>query len=115
MLVAARLLLCLCIGAITACARLQTLPELEHDSAIPPGTDSPLDRATATIEAAHPRQSAFRLVIEGPEAFVSRAHSARLAARSLDIQTYIWHADLTGMFFANELIAAADRGVRVRF
>lgn len=37
-----------------------------------------------------------------------------MAARSLDVQTYIWHADLTGLFFANELIAAADRGVRVR-
>ena len=30
------------------------------------------------------------------------------------MQTYIWHADATGAFLANELLAAADRGVRVR-
>lgn len=62
----------------------------------------------------HPGQSAFRLVVEGTEAFVSRMQSARMAMRSLDVQTYIWHADLTGVYFAQELLDAADRGVRVR-
>ncbi|MEO8188473.1 MAG: phospholipase D family protein [Burkholderiaceae bacterium] len=37
-----------------------------------------------------------------------------MAARSLDVQTYIRHADLTGMYLAHALIEAADRGVRVR-
>jgi hypothetical protein len=41
-------------------------------------------------------------------------YSARLAVRSLDVQTYIWHADLTGMYLAQQLIDAADRGVKVR-
>ena len=53
-------------------------------------------------------------MIEGPEAFAIRVHTARLAVRSLDVQTYIWHADLTGMFLAQQLIDAADRGVKVR-
>jgi putative cardiolipin synthase len=48
------------------------------------------------------------------EAFVIRMHSARQAARSLDVQTYIWHADGTGRYLAQALLAAADRGVRVR-
>lgn len=69
---------------------------------------------TAPLEAAHPGQSAFRLVSEGIEAFASRVTSARLAERSLDVQIYIWHADLTGAFFAQELLQAADRGVKVR-
>ncbi len=43
-----------------------------------------------------------------------RMQSARLAARSLDMQTYIWHADLTGMYLAQQLLESADRGVRVR-
>lgn len=51
---------------------------------------------------------------EGSEAFVSRMQSARIAMRSLDIQTYIWHADLTGAYFAGQVIEAADRGVKVR-
>ena len=76
--------------------------------------NGPLDRSIAPAEAQHPGQSAFRLVIEGTEAFAIRAHTARRAVRSLDVQTYIWHADLTGLFLAQQLIDAADRGVRVR-
>ena len=30
------------------------------------------------------------------------------------MQTYIWHADLTGLFLAQQLLEAADRGVKVR-
>ena len=48
------------------------------------------------------------------EAFVIRMHSARLAGRSLDVQTYIWHADDTGAFLARQILEAADRGVKVR-
>lgn len=43
-----------------------------------------------------------------------RVRSARMAARSLDVQTYIWHADPTGLYLAHIMIEAADRGVKVR-
>jgi putative cardiolipin synthase len=39
---------------------------------------------------------------------------AEAAERSLDVQYYIWHDDLTGRLFTNALLRAADRGVRVR-
>ena len=39
---------------------------------------------------------------------------AEAAERSLDVQYYIWHDDLTGRLFADALLRAADRGVRVR-
>ena len=77
-------------------------------------SSAPLDRAFAPPEASHPGQSAFRLLIDGTEAFVVRMQSARMAVRSLDVQTYIWHADLTGKFLAYQLLESADRGVRVR-
>ena len=109
-----RVLACLVLVGLSACAQLPPLPDTPAEHSIPPGADSPLDQATSAAEAQHPGQSAFRLLIEGAEAFVTRAQSARMAARSLDVQTYIWHADLTGMFFVNELITAADRGVKVR-
>jgi len=109
-----RLLACVLLIGLQACAQLEPLPERAAESAIPPSEDSPLDQATSSLEAQHAGESAFRLVVEGPEAFAARVQSARMAARSLDVQTYIWHADLTGIFIANELIAAADRGVRVR-
>ena len=81
---------------------------------IAPGTEAPLDRAVAGAESQHAGEAGFRLVIEGMEAFVIRMHSAIQAARSLDVQTYIWHADATGRYLAQALLAAADRGVRVR-
>lgn len=65
-------------------------------------------------EARHPGQSGFRLVSTGSEAFALRAFSAREAQQSLDIQTYIWHADLTGKLLARYALSAADRGVHVR-
>ncbi|HEU4781430.1 MAG TPA: phospholipase D family protein [Steroidobacteraceae bacterium] len=58
--------------------------------------------------------SAFRLLADGTEAFVVRMHSARMAVRSIDVQTYLWHADLTGKFLAHQLLESADRGVKVR-
>jgi cardiolipin synthase C len=64
--------------------------------------------------AEHPGQSGVRLIPDGLDAFALRVHGTRLAQRSLDVQTYIWHDDATGRFIARELMRAADRGVRVR-
>jgi putative cardiolipin synthase len=101
---------------LSACAQLQPRGDLPMELATPlaPESSAPLDRAFMPPEAAHSGQSAFRLLIDGTEAFVVRMQSARMAVRSLDVQTYIWHADLTGKFLAHQLIESADRGVRVR-
>jgi putative cardiolipin synthase len=100
--------------ALVACSSLQPRPDMPTATAIPPGNTSAFDLVTQPWETRHPGQSAFRLVVEGTEAFVTRAHSARMAERSLDVQTYIWHDDLTGLYLANTLLDAADRGVKVR-
>jgi putative cardiolipin synthase len=109
-----RVLALLPVALMTACAQLPEHPGLPAEAALAVGAGSPLDRTFSGIESQHAGQSGFRLVIEGMEAFVLRAHSARLAVRSLDVQTYIWHTDSTGLFLAHELVAAADRGVHVR-
>ena len=108
---------CFLLGALAAmggCAQLQPHGDLPMEPAISFESTAPLDRAFASAEASHPGESAFRLLVDGTEAFVVRMHSARLAVRSLDVQTYIWNADLTGKFLANQLLESADRGVRVR-
>lgn len=102
------------LGYFAACAQLDPRPELPEEAALAIAADTPLDQATAPLEISHPGESAFRLVVEGMEAFVVRVQTARMAKRSLDVQSYIWHADLTGLYFANELLLAADRGVKVR-
>ena len=114
MLIVARHLIVLFLATSTACSQLQSRPDLAAEFAIDVSTDAPLDQATMGSEANHPAHSAFGLLVEGSEAFAARVQSARMAERSIDVQTYIWHADLTGMFFAHELLQAADRGVRVR-
>ncbi|MBP6862020.1 MAG: phospholipase D family protein [Neisseriaceae bacterium] len=73
-----------------------------------------LDKALRPLMAAHPDQSGLVMLQDNLDAFAVRAISAREAGRSLDLQYYIWHDDLTGKLLGQELLAAADRGVRVR-
>ncbi len=96
------------------CAQLPPRPAAVPQTALPVGEGTELDALIAPAEARHPGQSGLRLVSEGPEAFAIRAHVARIAGRSIDVQTYIWHGDQTGLAIAQTLLAAADRGVRVR-
>jgi len=58
--------------------------------------------------------SGFRPLRSGVDALLARIVLAEAAERSLDVQYYIWHNDLTGRHFANAVLRAADRGVRVR-
>lgn len=109
-----RNLIGLVAASLAACASLPPRADFPFEAAKPPGDSSLLDRAISPAETLHPGQSAFRLVDDGREAFVTRMKSAQTAARSLDVQTYIWHADLTGQYLAQQLIESADRGVHVR-
>jgi putative cardiolipin synthase len=102
------------LAVLAACAQLEARPNLPVESALAAGEGSEIDGLIAPAESRHTGESAFRLLHEGPEAFVIRARSAQLAGRSLDVQTYIWHGDLTGAYLAQQLLAAADRGVKVR-
>ncbi|WP_378944272.1 phospholipase D family protein [Mesorhizobium sp. ANAO-SY3R2] len=72
------------------------------------------DRLVAPLLAKHPGQSGLALLSSNLQAFAVRAYTARHAARSLDLQYYYWKDDLTGGLLAREILAAADRGVRVR-
>ena len=64
--------------------------------------------------AQNPGKTGLRLLTDNIEAFALRAAAARNAERSLDLQYYYWKDDLTGGLLAEEVIKAADRGVRVR-
>ncbi len=99
---------------VAGCSSLAPRPDLppQHAVAITQGTA--LDDLIGSAEQAHPGQSGFRLVREGPEAFAIRSHTALVAGRSLDVQTYIWHDDATGAYLAYRALEAADRGVKVR-
>jgi len=76
--------------------------------------DTRMAEAFREESAAHPGESGFLLLGDGLDAFVARAVLARRAERSIDAQYYLLHGDLTGKLFIDQLIKAADRGVRVR-
>jgi len=109
-----RLLAGLAAVVLAGCVSLEPRPELPAERAAPIGSSTILDRLVGDAEASRPGQSGFRLVREGPEAFAIRSRTALAAGRSLDVQTYIWHDDLTGSYLAVRLLDAADRGVQVR-
>ena len=64
-------------------------------------------------DSSHGR-SGVLLLGEGSCAFTARGVLARLAARSLDLQYYVFDWDVIGSLLVHELLGAADRGVRVR-
>ncbi|MCE6949822.1 phospholipase D family protein [Cereibacter sphaeroides] len=78
------------------------------------GPLTPLDALFAPLEAGNPGKSGILALIDNPDAYAARAHSARMAGRSLDLMYYIWRTDLTGWLLIEELLEAASRGVRVR-
>jgi cardiolipin synthase C len=54
------------------------------------------------------------MVRGGKDAFAARVALIRSAERTLDVQYYIWHADLSGSLLMDELVVAAERGVAIR-
>lgn len=76
--------------------------------------ETALDREVAPLLARHGGKTGAMLLPDGLDAFAARAISARQAGRTLDLQYYIWHDDLTGRLLAAEAWQAAERGVRVR-
>jgi putative cardiolipin synthase len=83
--------------------------------ALPPRPNqTPLDRLLAGWDERLAGASGAALIAHNLDAFVWRALAARQAGRSLDVQYYIWRDDLTGRLLKETLIAAAERGVRVR-
>lgn len=63
---------------------------------------------------AHPGISGIYPLPDARDAFAARALLAQSAERTLDVQYYIWHNDMSGTLLFEALRSAADRGVRVR-
>src|SRR6185295_4538747 len=95
------------------CASLPKDYARSESHALADTSSTALGRAGREALAVHPGESAFRPLTDGVDALVARMVLAEAAERSLDVQYYIWHDDLTGRLFGNALLRAADRGVRV--
>lgn len=77
-------------------------------------SETSLGRKWSAVAPADPRISAFRLLPNSLEAFAARVAMIDAAERTLDLQYYIFASDETGLYIIDRVVAAADRGVRVR-
>lgn len=101
-------------AALTSCSTLRKdfvkQPSVSETASL----DTPTARYIHSETAEHAGMSGFRLLTNNTNALMSRVVLADHAAHSIDLQTYIFRNDTTGRLIAGRLLAAADRGVRVR-
>ena len=103
---------------VCGCA-LPPLAERSHSAAVPASSTT---HTLLGLTAAHlreqeqaPAQTTGITPLDSPrEAFAARHFLARSAVQTLDVQYYIWRPDTSGLMLLGDLLAAADRGVRVR-
>ena len=73
-----------------------------------------LGELIAPAVAKHPGESGFLLFNTGEGGIQARVAMADVAQSSIDAQYFMWGRDTVGRVLLDRLIAAADRGVRVR-
>ncbi len=105
------LLVALLLGA---CVNLRPQGPKPTTVALAPRIDTASASYLQSEVVRHDAQSGFRLLTLGTNALMSRVVLADHARHSIDLQTYIFENDATGRLLARHLLAAADRGVRVR-
>jgi len=105
---------------ITSCASLPDNSQRQASYALNPEATAVsvlgkgVSRQREQSEVDDAEQSGMLLLGDGQEALIARAALARQAERTLDVQYYLFHEDLSGGVLSYELWQAAERGVRVR-
>ena len=107
-------LLLLAILITGGCASLPDNADRTSSLAITETGRTRLGKAYRAAEKAHPGKSGFYLLTNGLDALVAREVLCELAERGLDLQYFIYDTDNTGKYLYSQILAAADRGVRVR-
>lgn len=109
-----RACVCALVVVLGACSSLRTSYVKPYSAAFAAPKATTTARYVASTTAGHENESGFRLLTNNNDALMSRVMLADRATRSIDLQYYIFDADATGRLIAQRLLAAADRGVRVR-
>ena len=104
----------LLLGLLAGCASLPGPVERAEEFTVAVTGDSALDQTISDFLAPYPDQSAAHFLKDGLDAFAARLTAADRASRSIDAQYYLFHDDVTGGLYAESLLRAAKRGVKVR-
>jgi len=93
------------------CVYLPTFEDANVSYATPPDPESRIGRRLGRLA----NESTRALLIEDSHlALTARIEMIEAAMTSIDAQYFIWQNDPTGILLVEKLLAAADRGVRVR-
>lgn len=116
------LILCLAVAALFAVTMPDELKRPDANdyarhasTAIAQDSSTSLGMALADDEQTHPGQSGFRLLTTGTESLHYRMALIQAAEKSLDLQYYAIHDDVSSNLLLEAVLRAAARGVRVRF
>jgi putative cardiolipin synthase len=99
---------------LVACATLPKHIDRPVSTAITDTRGSALGRLIGPMAEQHPSESGFLLYNSGEPAIQARVALAAVAESTIDAQYYEWAGDALGRAILDQVIAAADRGVRVR-
>lgn len=107
------LFLVLLVGS--GCATIDWDAPKSESRALTDTSDTSLARLLSDEVLLHPQQAGFYPIYEGIDALALRLLMAERAEKSIDAQYFLIYDDIVGNVFAHSLLAAANRGVRVRF
>ena len=99
---------------LAACAGVPLRGAGEPSAALAAPEETELWGSLVRPEEAEEGRSGFFFLEGGPDAYLTRLTVIEAAARTIDIQYYIWDFDGSGRAVSEALLRAADRGVRVR-
>ncbi|MDH5262990.1 MAG: phospholipase D family protein, partial [Gammaproteobacteria bacterium] len=72
--------------------------------------DNNCDSCNARMQS----QTGVYVLEKGEEALIGRAWLTQHAVTTIEVQYFIWSTDNIGILAAEQLLSAAERGVRVR-
>ncbi len=101
-------------SVLCSCAQLPTDYHAENTTAITGTEDTGLGLRSIADRQGRMDEARVIPLIDGVDAFYARVVLVKSAERSLDLQYFLWHKDLTGQVLLKQVLDAADRGVRVR-
>jgi putative cardiolipin synthase len=103
------LILVLILSVLSGCASLPLNYPRTFTTALSQPEETSLRRKIQPQLDDHRGESAFYLLPSGIDAFVARILLINAAERTLDLQYYIFHGDVTPKLVVDRMLAAADR------
>lgn len=104
----------LAVVLLSGCASLPENTNRPESYFVAETQDTTLGQAVNERRESYPGLSGAFPLSSGLDAFVARAAVASYAEKTLDVQYYLYHNDKIGALLTDQLIQAANRGVRVR-